>query len=43
MLATLEGLKHARQMNFRAVELNVDSMVVVQAILETKGVPMGVL
>ncbi|CAJ2645452.1 unnamed protein product [Trifolium pratense] len=30
----LEGLKHAKSLNFRAVELNIDSLAVVQAISE---------
>jgi ribonuclease HI len=32
----LEGLKHAKRLNFRAVELHIDSLVVVQNIAAKK-------
>jgi ribonuclease HI len=38
----LEGLELAKRMNFQAVELHVDSLVVVQALTDdSKGSPYG--
>jgi ribonuclease HI len=32
----LEGLKHVRRLNFRVVELHIDSLVVVRNIMDNK-------